>query len=76
MTVEPRKSGFSFCQEERAVRQARYHFDTGMVCVNGYYIAQPNLPFGGAKESGYGRENGGYGMLEFVNIKSLMIGQQ
>ncbi len=47
-----------------------------MVCVNGYYIAQPNLPFGGAKESGYGRENGGYGMLEFVNIKSLMIGQQ
>ncbi|MFC0337042.1 succinate-semialdehyde dehydrogenase / glutarate-semialdehyde dehydrogenase [Kushneria avicenniae] len=61
--------------EARAVRLARDHFDTGMVCVNGYYIAQPNLPFGGVKESGYGREHGGYGMLEFVNSKSLMIAQ-
>ncbi|MCM2972553.1 NAD-dependent succinate-semialdehyde dehydrogenase [Larsenimonas suaedae] len=61
--------------EERAVKLARDHFDTGMVSINGYYIAQPNLPFGGVKDSGYGREHGGFGMREFVNIKSLMIAQ-
>ncbi|KEZ76749.1 NAD-dependent succinate-semialdehyde dehydrogenase [Salinisphaera hydrothermalis] len=62
--------------EDRAVRLARDHFDTGMVSINGYYIAQPNLPFGGVKDSGYGREHGGFGMREFVNSKSLMISQQ
>ena len=61
--------------EERAVRLARDHFDTGMVSINGYYIAQPNLPFGGVKDSGYGREHGGFGMREFVNSKAMMIAQ-
>jgi len=61
--------------EERAVRLARDHFDTGMISINGYYIAQPNLPFGGVKDSGYGREHGGFGMREFVNSKSMMIAQ-
>ncbi|WP_423820595.1 NAD-dependent succinate-semialdehyde dehydrogenase [Salinisphaera sp. SPP-AMP-43] len=61
--------------EKRAERLARDHFDTGMVSINGYYIAQPNLPFGGVKDSGYGREHGGFGMREFVNSKSLMIAQ-
>ena len=61
--------------EARAVRLARDEFDTGMVSINGYYIAQPNLPFGGVKNSGYGREHGGFGMREFVNTKSLMIAQ-
>jgi len=44
-----------------------------MININGYGLAQPNLPFGGVKESGYGREHGGFGMREFVNIKSIMI---
>ncbi len=59
--------------EKRAVHIARNLFDTGMVNVNGYRIAQPQLPFGGVKDSGYGREHGGFGMKEFVNIKSVMI---
>lgn len=58
---------------EKGVRLARDYFDTGMVNVNGYRLAQTNLPFGGVKESGYGREHGGFGMLEFVNVKSVMI---
>ncbi|WP_166254740.1 NAD-dependent succinate-semialdehyde dehydrogenase [Marinobacter salicampi] len=59
--------------EDRAIRLAREHFDTGMVNINGYQLAQPNLPFGGVKESGYGREHGGFGLHEFVNVKAVMI---
>jgi succinate-semialdehyde dehydrogenase/glutarate-semialdehyde dehydrogenase len=59
--------------EEYAVELAIKHFDTGMVNVNGYSLSQVNLPFGGVKSSGYGREHGGFGIKEFVNIKSVMI---
>ncbi len=59
--------------EKRAIEIARDLFDTGMVNVNGYRLAQPHLPFGGVKDSGYGREHGGFGIKEFVNIKSVMI---
>ncbi|MBO0344419.1 NAD-dependent succinate-semialdehyde dehydrogenase [Roseibium sp. CAU 1637] len=57
--------------EERARELAEKHFDTGMICINGYNIAIPNMPFGGVKDSGYGREHGGFGMKEFVNVKSI-----
>ena len=59
--------------EEYAVELALKHFDTGMVNINGYSLSQVNLPFGGVKSSGYGREHGGFGIKEFVNIKSVMI---
>ena len=59
--------------EQRAIDIARNLFDTGMVNINGYRLAQPHLPFGGVKDSGYGREHGGFGMKEFVNAKSVMI---
>lgn len=44
-----------------------------MININGYNLAHPNLPFGGVKDSGYGREHGGFGIKEFVNVKSVMI---
>jgi acyl-CoA reductase-like NAD-dependent aldehyde dehydrogenase len=58
---------------ERARKLAAQHFDTGMVCINKYNVALPNMPFGGVKDSGYGREHGGFGMKEFVNAKSLYM---
>ena len=59
--------------EDKALKLARDHFDTGMVMINGYDIATPNLPFGGVKNSGYGREHGGFGMKEFVNAKAVSV---
>ena len=59
--------------EEKAIRLAREEFDTGMVYINGYGLANPALPFGGVKSSGHGREHGGFGIKEFVNIKGLHV---
>jgi succinate-semialdehyde dehydrogenase/glutarate-semialdehyde dehydrogenase len=58
---------------ERAVRLAEEEFDTGMVFVNGFGLATPQMPFGGVKQSGYGREHGGFGMREFTNAKAVMV---
>jgi len=66
--------GGIFTQDtDKARRLARDHFDTGMVRINSFGAADPNMPFGGVKDSGYGREHGGFGMKEFVNIKAIYL---
>ena len=45
--------------------------ESGIVSVNNVVISDPRIPFGGIKHSGFGRELSRYGMLEFVNMKSV-----
>lgn len=47
--------------------------ETGTVAINGIVKSYTKMPFGGVKQSGYGRELSEYGILEFVNIKTMNV---
>ena len=59
---------------EKGERIAAHELQAGCCAVNDFVKSDPRLPFGGIKESGYGRELSYHGMKEFVNIKTVVVG--
>jgi succinate-semialdehyde dehydrogenase/glutarate-semialdehyde dehydrogenase len=60
----------------RGEKLASERIESGLVFVNAPVESNPKLPFGGIKDSGYGRELSSFGIQEFVNIKTVVVAPQ
>lgn len=65
--------GAVFSVDVKKAKEVADRLDTGMVFINSVADSQPDLPFGGVKRSGVGRELAKYGMAEFVNKKLIRV---
>ncbi|MBM3898350.1 MAG: NAD-dependent succinate-semialdehyde dehydrogenase [Thaumarchaeota archaeon] len=65
--------GASIWTDAEKAKKIVSQIEAGLVTVNNVVVSDPRMPFGGVKNSGIGRELSRYGMLEFVNVKSVRI---
>ena len=65
--------GSIYSKDEERAQQVAMEVETGSITINAPFYPNCNLPFGGTKSSGYGREGGLHGFHEFTNIKSVAI---
>lgn len=62
-----------FTRDTEKAKRLVKHIEAGTCSINDFVKSDPRLPFGGIKESGYGRELSHHGIKEFVNIKTVVI---
>lgn len=66
--------GSIWSENKEKAEELASKIETGAVFINAMVASNPHLPFGGIKKSGYGRELSRYGILEFVNSKTVYLG--
>ncbi|WP_425635966.1 NAD-dependent succinate-semialdehyde dehydrogenase [Algoriphagus yeomjeoni] len=66
--------GSIWSENKEKAEELASKIETGAVFINAMVASNPHLPFGGVKKSGYGRELSRFGILEFVNSKTVYLG--
>lgn len=62
-------AAYVFSQSANAIDTVTDRLEAGVIGVNTVAVAAPEAPFGGVKQSGYGREGGEEGILDYLNAK-------
>ncbi len=66
-------SAYAFTRDPALIRETVSRFESGMVGINSYALAAAEVPFGGIKASGMGREGGSEGIHDYMNVKLAQI---
>jgi succinate-semialdehyde dehydrogenase/glutarate-semialdehyde dehydrogenase len=67
-------AAYVFTRDVMTMHRVSEELEAGMVGVNQFGVSQPEMPFGGWKESGIGHEMGAEGLLHYTEIKTLVVG--
>ena len=67
-------AGYIFTNSTKMAHKTSEALETGMVAVNTPFLSSAETPFGGIKQSGYGREGGSMGLKDYLNIKYTHLG--
>jgi succinate-semialdehyde dehydrogenase/glutarate-semialdehyde dehydrogenase len=67
-------AGYAFTRSARTIAKVSEALQVGMLAVNNLSVSPPEAPIGGIKDSGYGREGGTEGILQYMNVKYVSEG--
>lgn len=65
---------YAFTRDLRTAHRLAEEIEAGMVGINYFGVSQPEMPFGGWKESGLGQEMGAEGLLHYTDVKTVIVG--
>lgn len=66
---------YAFTRDLVTAHRLGEELEAGMVGINHFGVSQPEMPFGGWKESGHGQEMGAEGLLAYTELKTVIVGQ-
>ena len=65
---------YAFTRDLASAHRLGEEIEAGMVGINHFGVSQPEMPFGGWKESGHGQEMGAEGLLAYTDLKTVIVG--